>query len=145
MEKREIKFRAWDVFDKTMKLPTQIKLGRDLPFTEENNSAKVISINCNGDNHIDIFHEGFVLMQYTGLKDSNGKEIYEGDVICHPEFYDTPEMADNPKHYGVVKFEDCAFRLYGEVLSTDDVTDNDYLYVAGNIYENPELIKEEKC
>ena len=78
--------------------------------------------------------------QYTGLKDKEGREIYEGDIIAHPEFYETPEMSHNPKKYVVVKFKDCAFRIYDVILSDEEKDNNDYFYVAGNIYENPELL-----
>ena len=84
--------------------------------------------------------EDAIVMQYTGLKDKEGREIYEGDIIAHPEFYETPEMSHNPKKYVVVKFKDCAFRIYDVILSDEEKDNNDYFYVAGNIYENPELL-----
>lgn len=77
--------------------------------------------------------------QLSDFIDSEGKEVYEGDVIAHPQYYETPEMSHNPKQHGVVEFKDCAFRLYDEILSDDDKDNNDYFYVAGNIHDNPEL------
>jgi len=60
-------------------------------------------------------------MQYTGLKDKNGKEIYEGDHFGEPNY--------------PVEFEDGAFWHEGELLR-----DNVHNEIKGNIHENPELL-----
>ena len=70
------------------------------------------------------------IMQFTGLKDKNGKEIYEGDII----------VEENSKRY-VVKWEEdtsCSSNSSscGFCWSKEDAT---YTEVIGNIYENPEL------
>ena len=76
-------------------------------------------------------------MQYTGLEDKNGKEIYEGDILSN---------GNDEKPYKVI-FENGSFRaeLEGdfEEYSFDliDVVAQG-CEVVGNIYENPELIKE---
>jgi len=73
------------------------------------------------------------LMQFTGLKDKNGKEIYEGDIV--------KSEAWSPSTYEV-GFREGAFCFYRE----DSLYANnpEYLFkfeIIGNIYENPELIK----
>ena len=86
------------------------------------------------------------LGQYTGLKDINGKEIYEGDIIQY--LY---ENCDEDDRY-VVTWDDRDLR-FGFVginidvwMALEDMYDDyngDYsIKVIGNIYDNPELIKE---
>jgi len=79
--------------------------------------------------------------QLSDFIDSNGNKVYEGDIISHPKYYETPEMSYNPTKHGVVEFKNCAFRVYDEVLSDDDKDNNDYFHVVGNIHDNPELLK----
>lgn len=68
-----------------------------------------------------------IIEQYTGLKDQNGKEIYEGDIVRQ---FDDEE-------YFVVKFEYGGFLPFTANMMTFDV---DYCEVIGNIHENPELL-----
>lgn len=69
---REIKFRAWLKDDKRM-----VEV-RSIDFHEEGN---IITVNYNDIFGFELNENEIELMQYTGLKDKNGKEIYEGDVV----------------------------------------------------------------
>ena len=86
----------------------------------------------------------FELLQYTGLKDKNGKEIYEGDIIKYKFPYDR-----RLKHISPVKFleTEASFGIkdrYGNETQLYRITANNYFEVIGNIYENKNLLEENK-
>ncbi|EPC5087276.1 hypothetical protein NQ415_002000 [Listeria monocytogenes] len=72
-----------------------------------------------------------VLMQYTGLKDKNGKKIFEGDM----------GWDEHNECYGVVKFEEGKFLYAWENIVEDLWEVADGIEVRGNIHENPELLE----
>ena len=122
---REIKFRVWH---KEKKIISEV-LGIDILHKEIFFSNE--DVDCY--EHVDF--KNIELMQYTGLKDKNGKEIYEGDILFE---------SFGEKYYKVV-FENGSFRAEFEgdfeEYSFDliDVVAQGY-EVVGNIYQNPELL-----
>ncbi|EAC9733001.1 hypothetical protein Y466_10145 [Listeria monocytogenes] len=72
-----------------------------------------------------------VLMQYTGLKDKNGKKIFEGDI----------GWDEHNECYGVVKFEEGKVLYVWENIAEDLQEVADGIEICGNIHENPELME----
>ncbi|ELI6207484.1 hypothetical protein RRL71_002420 [Listeria monocytogenes] len=72
-----------------------------------------------------------LLMQYTGLKDKNGKKIFEGDV----------GWDEHNECYGVVKFEEGKFLYVWENIAEDLQEVADGIEICGNIHENPDLLE----
>ena len=126
---REIKFRAWDSFNKRMCRGNEYKV----------TFAGAILNSCD----IDMVHQ-LKLLQYTGVKDKNGKEIYEGDIIDYGYYSkedDTEDLSRPMRFVAKWSQEDSGFVANGRLMTR-------YQYYAfpviGNIYENPDLLEEKK-
>ena len=92
-----------------------------------------------------------IVMQYTGLKDKDGKKIFEGDIIFHEKFEEHSEIAYFERgmcFIGLpVEKEVREDYLKGHVHYLDLTCENLQISkckVVGNIYENPELLEESK-
>lgn len=163
---RKIKFRAWDKEEGKMIYTNNWSGTYSFDF-DNDASLKCCSNNpyCDtfGDEHDD-WKVMDNIMQYTGLKDKNGKEIYEGDVLqCHGNSNDLVKVVYGD--FGVFDVEsldtvDMVIGWHYEVVQTDAIsrTDpfcrpmplTDYYVdrceheVIGNIYENPEISEREE-
>lgn len=122
---REIKFRAWDSDDREM-----------IVFDEANYSGE--GYEKLGQFFSDMF--GCRMLQYTGLRDKNGVEIFEGDVLRF--FFDAEEYFTAP-----VSWIDDQIGVWGSALTLNQIIPEDIgvqgaeYEVIGNIHENPELLE----
>lgn len=120
---RIIKFRAWDKTSNRM-------IGWGTILNSFNLQNMFIGL-CNLD-----------LMQYTGLKDKNNMEIYEGDMLKHP--YGGIGVVRFHKNWGAFYYDMYSSRdEYGDIVqsraSNPFYNDTNKFEIIGNIYENPDL------
>jgi uncharacterized phage protein (TIGR01671 family) len=152
---RKIKFRAWDkpteqmIYDVSVSIDT-IGFGPDDDIDAALKKKGFSSDDYNlpehwcdtGDDFFFVLND-FELMQFTGLKDKNGNEIYEGDVV-----------QDESKMPQIIRFGECYNKeagiefhgWYVEDIKTKEpfafsAGDGEVSEIIGNIYENPEKLQ----
>lgn len=125
------KFRAWDKEADTMHDVTSIW------FDRNNEQYKLGHVSFPSQETVDTIFDNFELMQSTGLKDKNGVEIFEGDIVKIIGDVLGDDMS-------VIRFTEGGFYLDYKNLDTEF----ELLYsidlpieIIGNIYENPELLE----
>lgn len=136
---RQIKFRVWVHEDNKMQYPLVFSAGKDGSF--------VPLVECADGNRA---YKPYPIMQFTGLTDKNGKEIYDGDIVkCH-YFYsalgrDFGVYEAENEITGIIEIKEMGVWLEtanenaGYLLSIGGLHEES-LEVIGNIYENPELL-----
>lgn len=130
---REIKFRAWDTDAKRMRQPIEINFSMDEVYCEGGTLSRP------------------VLMQFTGLLDSKGKEIFEGDILSYRY-----EISDKPfigsiEHQNVVleigwEHDETLFSGFVINIGSEQkpifrpIPNIEDIEIIGDIYRNPELL-----
>ncbi len=136
---REIKFRVWNRNGQYMIKESrfdnyEITLDGQLHFYQ----------NCeDGEFGLDYATEenGYFIMQYTGLKDINGKEIYEGDIVKITSFGIPSNYKQKQSMIDEVIFENGGYTVNGRAGSYLLESPGN-VEILGNVYENPELLNE---
>lgn len=125
--KREIKFRVWT--------------GKRMFYQDDQYLGSFLRRACmhitHDEGHDEKEHESYLdfdidhyLMQYTGLKDAKGNDIYEGDILSN--------AALDGEYYQVIFDDGCFYTSWGGVQ--EQLSECLYMEIMGNIHENPELI-----
>ena len=138
---REYKFRAYNKNTKEMYKIGQITLEKGI-WNYEPNDREYIGMSIP-------YQPSFILMQYTGLKDKYGEEIYEGDIV--KSYFENGLGVENKC---LIIYDEylCAFMgqelrtkqqyLFNEGNPNKKDKQLKYTEVIGNIYDNPELLEE---
>lgn len=124
---REIEFRIWDNINESLETVTELDFSGDgIDYLEIRDG--------DGEVHgLDIRLGGIELSQYTGLRDKNGKKIFEGDI----------GWDDHTECWGVVVFDEGRFQYVWETVADDLYEVVGDIEIRGNKWQNPELLEAE--
>ena len=157
---REIKFRGWH-FKKEQMFSAETMAADDMTITA---TGHFINVSGADTKLSHIFpHDVFLPLQFTGLKDESGKEIYEGDVLKYTRSVSHPEFEFVQKSIGVAAIRPSKgvvlnkAVIYYDYESSEDGGEIErdvprkaphaievsgcHAEIVGNIYENPELVQ----
>ena len=145
---KEIKCRAWDKIDKRMiddAIVIDFQSGKFYNyyyFTPSTRSSDLFEKDEHGNYSIPIKNgkadiSRYIIMQYTGLSDKNGKEIYEGDKLKCEDLYVTVKWCADSAGFDFESEDGRSISFYTKEYVVE------HFEVIGNIYENSELLNEE--
>ena len=125
---REIKFRAWLKEQKMVNTETIDFTDKSIQYLKRSEIINAYILRRESFDDVE-------LMQYTGVKDKNGKEIYEGDIVILNDAEEESRC--------VVKYKYGSYILVdGDLRENLSNVEDRFLEVVGNIYENKNLLEE---
>ncbi|HFK2870174.1 YopX family protein [Enterococcus faecalis] len=135
MKKMIPKFRAYSVEENVMYYPDEDK---NVEWTIDDDTGFIAPL-INLGNGMWGMIDKYVLMQSTGLKDKNGVEIFEGDILV----YDAPKKYAHRRSMHEIAYADGRFfwEFLDLVFCQSNILYRDGYLVIGNIHENPELLE----
>lgn len=136
MKNREIKLRAWHKKEKQMIDWFTLSQSAWNTYLNGTKTSLLYSILVSD-------KDSFEAMQFTGLHDKNGKEIYEGDVITYIDYDSSHE--EEYLNKGVVEYYDDEMKFTITNRNTVEIESIDFkkeVEVIGNVFENPELLSD---
>ena len=123
---REIKFRAWDKENEKMMKVSSLHLENKEISAKENGTFRLFRMQD--------------LMQFTGVKDKNGKEIYENDLISCNKYKNIVVFFEN----GCFKIKYPKSDTTNTICTLDTFLEKYKCKISGNIYENKNLLEENR-
>lgn len=140
------RFRAWDVLaEKMIDEILMISFVRKEIIGKFSDGSTSVPLKFEDERN----GEDVILMQSTGLKDKNGKEIFDGDIVRTTRFLGRADeiggFYEYEKDYvGVVKVLEGSWVIDTGIVAVRLWSEIDESEVLGNIYENPELLEDKQ-
>ena len=138
---KELKFRAWlENVECAREIDGELVWNTESYYDYnpiiDSNGLLDVDYGCDIIGHSD---EKYIIEQYTGLKDKNGKEIYEGDIVEYTTCY----YGNTKRHRKVVEWSEWDSDDFGEPHNIGYSNLSECMVVIGNVHEDAELLEEE--